>query len=154
MNWSGIKHFSPQMDPKLGQSGVPGSAENMDREFMLKLDHARDLANQVMTVNSGWRSVEREKQILAGKPGLIVPSMQGANPFSSHTSGHGVDISCVFARDRYLIIANAIAVGFVRMGFDPKLVPAALEAGINRIGFDSVHVHLDDEPRLPARVIW
>lgn len=136
MNWDGIKYFSPAGDPMLGMPSIPGSAENMVREFMLKLDFIRFLFGAPITINSGWRSVEREKQILASKPNLIVPSMQGPNPFTSHTRGRGVDIACTSARVRFFLIKAAITVG------------------INRFGYDDYHLHIDDEPDLPPNVTW
>lgn len=118
-------------------AGLPGTGlVHMDLSFVEKLNNTRKLYGKPMRVTSGYRTVEHERKILAGKPGLVVASMQGPNPFSAHTGGHGADIACSGSRERY------------------ELIRAAIAAGINRIGFDVAHVHLDDDPRLPPNVIW
>lgn len=61
---------------------------------------------------------------------------KGRSGNSSHTKGKGVDIR---ANDS----ANRL-----------KIVKAAVECGISRIGIGKTFVHLDDDRSLPQGVMW
>ncbi|MCP9289991.1 D-Ala-D-Ala carboxypeptidase family metallohydrolase [Gracilimonas sediminicola] len=92
------------------------SMDDMDAEFMEKLDLAREIATVPFIVNSAYRTVEHEKE--NGRPGT-----------SSHTKGIAVDLKCTRSRVRYRIIYALIQVGFTRIG----------------IGEDFIHVDDDNE---------
>lgn len=61
---------------------------------------------------------------------------KGRSGNSAHTRGRAVDIRCNTAANRY------------------KIVAAALECGITRIGIGKTFVHLDNDTTLAQRVIW
>lgn len=61
---------------------------------------------------------------------------KGRSGNSAHTRGLAADIRCASSADRF------------------KIVSAALECGIRRIGIGKTFVHLDDDPSLPQDVIW
>lgn len=61
---------------------------------------------------------------------------KGRSGNSAHTKGKGVDIRCTTSQNRM------------------KIVAAALECGIRRIGIGSTFVHLDNDETLPQNVLW
>lgn len=61
---------------------------------------------------------------------------KGRSGNSAHTKGKGVDIRCNTSANRY------------------KIVKAAIECGITRIGIGKTFVHLDNDDTLPQGVIW
>ncbi len=76
---------------------------NMDQEFLLKLDRAREVAQIPFKINSAWRSKEKN-QAAGGKPN------------SSHLKGLAVDISVTDSRSRFIVLKALIEVGFNRIG--------------------------------------
>lgn len=61
---------------------------------------------------------------------------KGRNGNSAHTRGKAVDIKCNASVTRW------------------KIVRAAIDAGIRRIGIGSTFVHLDNDDTLPQCVMW
>ena len=61
---------------------------------------------------------------------------KGRNGNSAHTRGKAVDIRCNTSVTRW------------------KIVRAAIDAGIRRIGIGSNFVHLDNDDTLPQCVMW
>lgn len=61
---------------------------------------------------------------------------KGRNGNSAHTRGKAVDIRCNASTTRW------------------KIVRAAIDAGIRRIGIGSTFVHLDNDDTLPQCVMW
>lgn len=61
---------------------------------------------------------------------------KGRNGNSAHTRGKAVDIRCNASVTRW------------------KIVRAAIDAGIRRIGIGSNFVHLDNDDTLPQCVMW
>lgn len=61
---------------------------------------------------------------------------KGRSGNSAHTRGLAVDIRCNTSANRY------------------KIIRAALECGINRIGVGKTFVHLDSDTSLVQGVIW
>ena len=76
---------------------------NMNQEFLLKLDRAREVAQIPFKINSAWRSAEENKEA-------------GGKPNSSHLKGLAVDISVTDSRSRFIILKALIQVGFHRIG--------------------------------------
>jgi zinc D-Ala-D-Ala carboxypeptidase len=76
--------------------------ENMNVDFLAKLDEAREYANIPFIINSAYRSPEHPLSI--------------KNPSSSHIKGLAVDISAKDSRTRFLILDALLAVGFNRIG--------------------------------------
>lgn len=77
--------------------------ENMDANFLAKLDEAREYANIPFVINSAFRTPEHNKAV-------------GGSPNSSHLKGLAVDIRCNSSRNRSIILDALIAVGFTRIG--------------------------------------
>ena len=100
------KHFS---DTDFTTATPTCQIEDMDEAFMHRLDTARGLAGIPFVVNSGYRSVEYEKQ-------------QGRDGDSAHTKGLAVDLKAEGSRQRYLIIEALIKAGFHRIGVGETFV--------------------------------
>jgi|TARA_B110001452_G_scaffold189190_1_gene159419 zinc D-Ala-D-Ala carboxypeptidase len=83
--------------------------ENMDVDFLAKLDEAREYANIPFIINSAYRSPEHNAKV-GGKPG------------SSHIKGLAVDISAKDSRTRFLILDALFAVGFTRIGIADSFI--------------------------------
>lgn len=100
------------------------SLQDMDRDFMIKLDALRSQAGIPLVLNSAYRSVAWDKA-------------KGRSGNSAHTRGHAVDIRCNSSSNRYKIIKAAFAIGC-----------------FHRIGIAKTYIHIDDDPTLPQDVIW
>jgi len=106
----------------------PGSGENMQSEFMRKLDFARELAQVPFVVSSGYRTLAHNK-------GLIEKSYN-ASPNSSHLRGWAADIRTRNGQERY------------------KVLDGLIRAGFERIGIGSRFIHVDADPKKPTPRIW
>ena len=87
--------------------------DNMDVNFLDKLDKAREYANIPFIINSAYRSPEHPESI--------------KNPTSSHIKGLAVDISAKDSRKRFLILDALIAVGFSRIGIAGTFIHVDLD---------------------------
>ena len=74
----------------------------MDKDFLSKLDKAREYARIPFVINSAYRSPEHPESI--------------KNPSSSHIKGLAVDIRTTDSRTRYRVLEALIHVGFNRIG--------------------------------------
>ena len=74
----------------------------MDRDFLAKLDDAREFAGIPFFINSAYRSPEHPESI--------------KNPSSSHIKGLAVDIRVRDSKTRYIVLEALIHVGFNRIG--------------------------------------
>ncbi len=74
----------------------------MDKDFLAKLDDAREFAGVPFFINSAYRSPEHPESI--------------KNPTSSHIKGLAVDIKANNSRTRYKVLEALIHVGFNRIG--------------------------------------
>ena len=90
--------------------------ENMDVDFLAKLDEAREYAGIPFVINSAYRSPEHNAKV-------------GGKPTSSHLKGLAVDIKAKDSTTRGLILDALRVVGFTRIG----------------IGNTFIHVDLDTE---------
>lgn len=61
---------------------------------------------------------------------------RGRSGNSAHTRGLAVDIICVSSADRW------------------RIIRAAIQCGITRIGIGRTFIHLDADPSLPQGVVW
>ena len=82
--------------------------ENMNVDFLAKLDEAREYANIPFVINSAYRSPEHSLSI--------------KNPTASHIKGLAVDISAKDSRTRGLILDALRAVGFNRIGISDTFI--------------------------------
>lgn len=76
---------------------------NMNQEFLLKLDRAREVAQIPFKINSAYRTPEHNAKI-------------GGKPNSSHLKGLAVDISVTDSRQRFIVLQSLIQAGFNRIG--------------------------------------
>ena len=99
-----LKHF------KLSEfdSDVKGSGKNMKRDFLKKLDKARDIAKIPFKITSGFRTPQHNERLK--KEGYKV----SAN--SSHLKGLAADIACSDSGTRQKIVNGLIVAGFTRIG--------------------------------------
>ncbi len=82
---------------------LPGTGKNMKKEFLLKLEKAREIAGIPFIINSGFRTKETNRRV-------------GGSPNSSHLKGVAADISCKNSSDRIVIVRSLIEAGFNRIG--------------------------------------
>tara|TARA_R110000824_G_scaffold124302_1_gene282680 strand:- start:430 stop:849 length:420 start_codon:yes stop_codon:yes gene_type:complete len=102
-----------------------GSGDNMDIDFVRKLDEAREMAGIPFKVNSGYRTPFHN-------------TMVGGVKSSSHMNipCNAVDIHIGSSSERY------------------KIMSAAIKVGINRIGIGKNFIHLDTDKKKSQDVIW
>jgi len=82
--------------------------DNMNVDFLAKLDEAREYANIPFIINSAYRSPDHSLSI--------------KNPTSSHIKGLAVDISVKDSRTRSLVLDALRAVGFNRIGISDTFI--------------------------------
>ena len=87
--------------------------ENMDVDFLAKLDEAREYANIPFIINSAYRSPTHPESI--------------KNPTSSHIKGLAVDISVKDSRTRFLVLDALMVVGFSRIGIASTFIHVDLD---------------------------
>lgn len=106
----------------------PGSGKSMDFDFLNKLAIARDYADTPFIINSGFRTIQHNKNLIA----------RGfkASKNSTHTLGIAVDISAKTDRQRFLILNALFRVGF------------------QRIGISETFIHVDDDKQKTRNVAW
>lgn len=85
------------------------SIDDMDEDFMNKLDLARNICPYPFVLNSAYRS--KEYELSRGRTGT-----------SSHCKGLAVDISCLTSIARLKMVMALIAVGFRRIGIYPTFI--------------------------------
>ena len=76
--------------------------QNMDEDFLSKLDEAREFAGIPFIINSAYRSPKHPLSI--------------KNPTSSHIKGLAVDIKATDSSTRFKVIEALVSVGFTRLG--------------------------------------
>lgn len=103
--------------------------ENMNVDFLAKLDEARRIAGIPFHINSAFRSKEDNERIYRE---LKKP----VNKNSSHLRGLAVDISTTDSRTCFIVLQSLIAAGFTRMG----------------VGSNFIHV--DDDKEKSQNVVW
>lgn len=95
-----LKHFKIS---EFDSPDLPNSGVNMDQQFLIKLDLARELAGTPFFINSGYRTKEHN-------------ALVGGTLNSSHLKGLAADILCFSSIERYKIIGGLISAGFKRLG--------------------------------------
>jgi len=105
-----------------------GSGENMDKEFLSRLDQARSIADTPFKITSGFRSEAYNRSLLERG--------YKASKDSSHLKGLAADIACTDSVSRY------------------KIITSLLKAGFNRIGIADSFIHVDNDPDKATGVIW
>lgn len=87
---------------------------NMNQEFLLKLDEARELAGIPFIINSAYRTPEHNAKI-------------GGSPNSSHLKGLAVDISVTNSTQRFIVLKALLDVGFTRIGIADTFIHVDLD---------------------------
>jgi|SRR5210317_568237 len=95
--------------PSLG-----GSSVNMDRDFLIKLDLAREYAGIPFKITSGYRTKEHNEELR--KKGYK------ASANSSHLIGKAADIAVGSGAERYIILNALIKAGFKRLGISKNFI--------------------------------
>lgn len=83
--------------------------DQMDPELLRKLDAARKVAGVPFVITCALRS--REDDIRKGRSGN-----------SAHVRGRAVDVACTGSKQRYIILAAALQVGFKRIGIGKRFI--------------------------------
>jgi len=87
--------------------------DNMDEEFLERLDQARAFADIPFIINSAYRSPNHPLSI--------------KNPSSSHIKGLAVDIKATDNATRFKIVEALISVGFTRIGIADTFIHVDLD---------------------------
>ena len=87
--------------------------DNMNVDFLAKLDEAREFAGIPFIINSAYRSPSHPESI--------------KNPTSSHIKGLAVDIKAKDSITRFKVLNALIAVGFNRIGIAGTFIHVDLD---------------------------
>lgn len=120
MKWPGIRFFD---STEFDSPDSPGSGELMKLGFVKKLDILREECGFKIKVESGFRTPKHNTDV-------------GGEPNSAHLTGEAADLVCINSRTRYVMLSNAMNLGF------------------SRIGIGDTFIHLDDSTTLDQRVVW
>lgn len=101
-----IKWFKPE---EFSRCTPPCKMEECDESALLMLDALRDLCGFPIKLNSAYRSKKYEKS-------------KGRTGTSSHCKGLAFDVRCTDSRDRYVLVRNALKVGFTRVGISKTFI--------------------------------
>ena len=93
--------------------------DNMNVDFLAKLDEAREFAGIPFIINSAYRSPSHPESI--------------KNPTSSHIKGLAVDISAKDSITRFKVLDALIAVGFNRIGIAGTFIHVDLDLSLIHI---------------------
>ncbi len=123
--WSAIRYFKPR-DFTCRCEGLCGHPDVISRDLVAKLDKIQDLIGIPVTVVSGSRCEKFNRK-------------SGGRERSAHTIkggvSHAADIRCPDAAFRFSFLTAALPL-------------------FKRIGMGKDYLHVDDDPELPANVIW
>ena len=102
------RYFKPE---EFVACNPPCSIDDMNEDFMRRLDDARSLCSYQFKLNSAFRSIDWERA-------------QGRHfdGNGSHSKGVAVDISCLTSRARLQMLLSLLAVGFRRIGIYPTFL--------------------------------
>jgi uncharacterized protein YcbK (DUF882 family) len=118
-----LKHF---ILSEFDSPDLPGSGSQMQPEFLKKLDAARGIANVPFKINSGFRTVAKNK-------------LEGGKIDSPHLTGWAADIDLPNTGGSRLRLV---------------IVRALIQAGFNRLGIANGFIHVDCDPTKDKDVIW
>lgn len=92
----------------------PGSGKHMTKEFLKKIDKAREISGVPYIITSGFRTPQHNETL----------KKQGykASPNSSHLKGVAADISCLDSGTRQKIVNGLIKAGFTRIGISDTFI--------------------------------
>ena len=107
-----LKHFKIS---EFDSPDLPNSGVNMDTNFLIKLDLARQLAGTPFFINSGYRTKEHNLSV-------------GGTSLSSHLKGLAADIRCSSSQERYKILYGLVKAGFKRIGIHRNFIHVDLDS--------------------------
>lgn len=102
-----------------------GSGENMDLDFVTKLDEAREIAGVPFKITSGYR-----------------------------TPKHNTSVGGVLNSSHMNIPCNACDIAVYNSSARCKVIYALLKVGINRIGIGKNFIHCDTDNNKSQDLIW
>jgi hypothetical protein len=123
--WDDFKHFTPR-DFACQCAGLCDHPIVISLETVAKLDKIRDVIGLPIRVLSGTRC-ERYNTRVSGKSRSAHVPKNGVS--------HAAHVSCPDSSFRYAFLAAALPL-------------------FNRIGIEKDFFHVDDDPELPAKVVW
>lgn len=100
------KHFNSQ---EFDSPDAEFSGLKMNPFLIEKLQELRDLIDEPVKINSGYRTYEQNIKV-------------GGSIKSSHMAGLAVDIHCINSTDRFNILQAAMHCGFVRIGIGKTFI--------------------------------
>ena len=104
-----LRYFTlSEFDCNCGGENCKG--DKMDKDFLIKLDEARHLANQSFQINSGMRCNDYQEDL---RRRGYKTAKKGASP---HLKGIAADISVTDSRSRWIVLNSLLLAGFVRIG--------------------------------------
>ena len=104
---------------KLSDFDCKETGENrMDKDFLLKLDELRHVCGFPFIITSGFRSHKHSAEVKKSTPG-------------THNKGIAVDILVTDAQKRYILIKNAIALGFTGIGVQKTFIHVDTRGGLS-----------------------
>ncbi len=121
---------------KIMEFNCPCCGKNeMEKDFLERLDHAREMSRTPYKINSGFRCKKRNTEV-GGKTGIDENGKFDKTKISSHTKGLAADIHCTNSRQRAVIIGGLV------------------EAGFHRFGIAKTFIHVDNDQDKDYGVIW
>lgn len=106
-----LKYFKNE---EFNDREVEDSWINMHDDFLLAIDKAREISGIPWKITSAYRTQETNQRLL--KQGYK------ASPTSEHMHGCGIDVSCTNAADAWKIISAAKDVGITRVGISKGFI--------------------------------
>lgn len=110
-SWEQIKYFKHE---EFDSPDLPGSAANMNLEFVEIIDHIRHKCGFPFKITSGYRTEVQNK-------------LAGGKPNSAHTHGLACDILVPSSRERFKIVEYAIDCEIKRIGIGANFVHLDLD---------------------------
>lgn len=83
--------------------------EEMDRDFIARLQTAREVADTSFKINSGWRCQNHNREV-------------GGVENSSHVTGHAADIQATTSQKRFAVVTALVEAGLERIGIAKTFV--------------------------------
>ncbi len=123
VTWNDIRHFESK---EFDSPDAPNTGLLMNMDFIRLLEQLRVLVGRPLPITSGFRTAKHHAEIYKNKSSI---------PNSAHLRGLAADIRVLDSSLRYLLIKNALALGFTRLETAPT------------------HVHLDMDDSLPQNIL-
>lgn len=98
--WSKLKNFERE---EFDSPDNEGSGDQMDKDFLKRLQKARSFAKTEFIISSGFRTPEHNEQVEGVKD-------------SAHLKGLAADIRYNWSSERFKIITALLRAGFNRIG--------------------------------------